>query len=123
MRGFALAIVMLLMAGLSLPGLARASEAVRDKDSFLSLVAGKDLRIGLYNLTLKVTPDGRINGSALGWAISGSWRWEDGYFCREMDWSGYAIPFNCQLVEAVNADRLRFTSDKGQGQSASFGLR
>ena len=125
MRGFILAMVMLILPALALPGLAQANafEPVRDKDAFLSLIKDKDLRIGLYNLTLKVTPDGRINGTALGWAISGSWRWEDGYFCRDMDWSGYAIPFNCQLVEAVDGSRVRFTSDRGQGQSASFGLR
>ncbi|MDO9638994.1 MAG: dihydrodipicolinate reductase [Pseudotabrizicola sp.] len=120
MRGLLLAMLVLV-----LPGLAQANafEPVRDKAVFLSLVKNKDLRIGLYNLTLKVTPDGRINGTALGWAISGSWRWEDGYFCRDMDWSGYAIPFNCQLVEARNGQDLRFTVDRGAGKSASFRLR
>ncbi|MDO8883165.1 MAG: dihydrodipicolinate reductase [Pseudotabrizicola sp.] len=108
-----------------LPALTLANTAgpIRDKTAFLSFVQGKELRIGLYNLSLKVTPDGKITGSALGWGISGNWVWQDGYFCRDMDWSGYAIPFNCQLVEAMDASRLRFTSDKGQGQSASFRLR
>jgi len=110
---------------LVLPGLALANPVgpIRDKAAFLSAVQGKELRIGLYNLSLQVTPDGKISGSALGWGITGSWAWQDGFFCRDMDWSGYAIPYNCQLVEAVDATRLRFTSDKGQGQSASFRLR
>ncbi|WP_103332161.1 dihydrodipicolinate reductase [Pseudotabrizicola formosa] len=120
MRRFLFAVLMVI-----LPGLAQANDysPVRDKDQFLSLVKDKDLRIGLYNLTLKVTPDGKINGTALGWAISGTWRWEDGYFCRDMDWSGYAIPFNCQLVETRDGRDLRFTVDKGAGSSASFRLR
>jgi hypothetical protein len=108
-----------------LPSLALANPAgpIRDKTAFLALIQGKELRIGLYNLSLEVTPDGKIVGSALGWGVSGNWFWQDGYFCRDMDWSGYAIPFNCQLVEAVDENRLRFISDKGQGQSASFRLR
>jgi hypothetical protein len=40
-----------------------------------------------------------------------------------MDWSGMAIDFNCQLVEANGAERLRFTVDKGTGDSATFRLR
>jgi hypothetical protein len=40
-----------------------------------------------------------------------------------MDWSGYEIPFNCQLVEALGDDRLRFTVDQGAGDSAEFRLR
>lgn len=120
MRHFILAVLML-----CLPGVAQANDfaPVRDKEAFLSLVKDKDLRIGLYNLTLKVTPDGKITGSALGWDISGNWKWEDGYFCRDMDWSGYAIPFNCQLVEERGGREVRFTVDKGKGNSASFRLR
>ena len=110
---------------LVLPTLALANTTgqIRDKATFLAAVNGKDLRIGLYNLYLRILPDGKINGSALGWGISGTWVWKDGYFCRTMDWSGYAIPYNCQVVEVLDAARLRFTSDKGQGQSASFRLR
>ncbi|MFN4155711.1 MAG: dihydrodipicolinate reductase [Paracoccaceae bacterium] len=110
---------------IALPSLTAASPPgpIREKDAFLSAVQGKALRIGLYNLSLKLTPDGKITGSALGWGITGNWSWQDGYFCRDIDWSGYAIPYNCQLVEAVDASRLRFTSDNGRGQSALFRLR
>lgn len=120
MRRLILALLLFVLPTLSF---AEPTGPIRDKDAFLALVQGKELRIGLYNLSLKLTPDGQITGSALGWGISGSWSWRDGYFCRDIDWSGYAIPYNCQLVEAVDASRLRFTSDKGQGQAASFRLR
>ena len=114
---FALAIFIGLM-----PQISAAFERVKDRTEFLSLVSGKELRIGLYNLTLRVSPDGKIDGSALGWGITGEWSWNDGYFCRRMDWSGYDIDYNCQLVEARDGV-LRFTSDKGAGMDASFRLR
>ncbi|MES2665435.1 MAG: dihydrodipicolinate reductase [Pseudomonadota bacterium] len=105
------------------PAQAADYAAVRDKAAFLSLVDGRELRIGLYDLSLRLTPDGAISGSALGWDITGSWAWKDGYFCREMDWSGTAIPYNCQLVEARGDTDIRFTVDQGAGQSAVLKLR
>ncbi len=110
---------------MSTPVLAAANDfqPVKDKDAFLSLVKDRELRITLYNLSLNVLPDGRIKGRALGWDITGKWSWQDGYFCREMDWSGMPIDFNCQLVEANGAERLRFTVDRGAGDSATFRLR
>ena len=79
--------------------------------------------MGLFGISLKVEPDGEIRGSAMGWDVTGTWEWQDGYFCREMDWSGYPIPKNCQLVEAKGDEAIRFTVDKGAGDSASFNLR
>jgi hypothetical protein len=98
-------------------------EPIKNKDDFLSLIQNRELRIGIYNLSLNVLPDGQIKGSALGWDITGKWQWQDGYFCREMDWSGMAIEYNCQLVEANGDERMRFTVDKGTGDSATFKLR
>lgn len=105
------------------PAAAELFVPVTEKTRFLDLIKDRELRIGLYNLSLNVLPDGRIDGSALGWKITGSWSWNDGYFCREMDWSGKEIGFNCQLVEAAGSDRLRFTVDQGKGDSAVFRLR
>jgi hypothetical protein len=107
----------------AMPAFAEDYAAVRDKSEFLSLIEGRDLRIGLYDLTLNLTPDGQIKGSALGWDISGTWSWQDGFFCREMDWSGKEIEYNCQLVEARGGDEMRFTVDRGEGRSAAFRLR
>ncbi len=110
--------------GLALPQTADAQQyrTVTDRGEFLELLAGKTLNIRLYNLSLNVTPDGNITGGALGWDVTGSWNWQDGFFCRQMDWGGDAIPYNCQLVE-VDGDKMRFTTDQGAGDSAVFGLR
>jgi hypothetical protein len=116
----ALSVVVFLTA---LPAQASDFSAIRDKAAFLSLVEGRDLQIGVYNLTLNLLADGEIRGSALGWDITGSWDWKDGYFCRQMDWSGMEIPYNCQLVETRDGEVIRFTVDKGTGDSASFKLR
>ena len=118
-------IALLCILTLAAPPLAAAEDfkPVKDKDRFLDLIKDRELRIGLYNLSINVLPDGRIDGSAMGWGITGQWTWKDGYFCREMDWSGMEIDYNCQLVEAQGAEKLRFTVDQGKGDSATFRLR
>lgn len=99
-----------------------AMEAISDRSTFMDALDGRELRIGLYGLSLKVTDDGRIAGSALGRTVTGDWSWQDGYFCREIMWGDREIPYNCQLVEA-QSDKMRFTTDRGAGDSASFSLR
>ncbi len=66
--------------------------------------------------------DGTIVGRAAGWGITGLWVWEDGYFCRDMDWSGTEIVYNCQLVE-VGGNRIRCTTDQGAGNDAVLRIR
>lgn len=105
------------------PAVAESYVPIKDQATFLSLVQGKELRNRLYGVRLNVLNNGIIDGAALGWDIDGSWTWQDGYFCREMSWGGDPIPYNCQLVEAVGDDQLRFTVDRGVGQSASFRLQ
>lgn len=101
---------------------AYAYTPVTDKDAFLSLMGGKNLTNRLYGVNLNVNPNGTIIGTGAGWEITGTWSWENGYFCREMNWGGDPIAYNCQLVEAQGSD-LRFTTDQGAGDSASFRLR
>jgi hypothetical protein len=118
-----IALALILIQATPLAAAADDFVPVKEKDRFLDLIKDRELRIGLYNLSLSVLPDGRIDGSALGWGITGNWTWKDGYFCREMDWSGTPISYNCQLVEAEGAEKLRFTVDQGRGDSATFRLR
>lgn len=95
---------------------------VTNKAEFLSFLGNKTLRDPLLRITLTIGQDGTISGTAVRWGVTGTWSWQDGFFCREMDWTGMAIPYNCQLVE-VDGDRMRFTVDQGAGASATFSLR
>lgn len=94
---------------------------VTDRDGFVELISGRDLtRLGIR---LKVTDSGRIVGRAFGRKISGNWAWNGSYFCRDLYANGDILDVNnCQTVE-VHGDTLRFTSDKGRGDSANLQLR
>ena len=48
---------------------------------FVELVSGKTLTRPL--IKLEVRPDGKITGKGARWAVTGSWTWRDGYFCRD----------------------------------------
>ncbi len=117
------ALVALAALAAALPAAAEGFSRISDRNDFVEAVSGKELRMGLFGISLKVEEDGEIRGSALGWDVTGRGEWQDGYFCREMDWSGYPIPKNCQLVEARGGEEIRFTVDRGAGDSASFKLR
>lgn len=117
------AILSLIFATAAAPAVADSYVPIKDQATFLSLIDGKELRNFFYGVRLNVYEDGQIAGAAVGWEIEGSWTWQDGYFCREMIWGGDLIPYNCQLVEARGEDRMRFTVDRGAGDSASFRLK
>ena len=116
-----LTIVLLSIMG---AGAAASSELapIKERDLFIDYIDGRNLTIRLYGLTLNVTDDGRIEGRAIGRPITGTWSWQDGYFCREMVWGERPIEYNCQLVEA-SGSTMRFTTDRGDGNYADFRLR
>ena len=87
----------------------------------MSVIQDRDLtRLGIR---VKVTDRGQIVGRAFGKKVTGAWRWRNGYFCRDLYWGGSELDLgNCQLVE-VKGNSVRFTSDKGTGDSAALRLR
>lgn len=101
------------------PVAAQEFAPITSRDTFLSTIADRTLRLGRFGVNIVVRSDGAIDGSAVGWPLTGSWSWQDGYFCRDMDWSGTPIPYNCQLVELAG-NQVRFTVDQGVGDSATF---
>lgn len=108
----------LALAGVAAPALADY-EPIRDRSEFLGVVTQGDLtRMGIR---VTVTPDGGIKGRAFGRDVTGAWTWEDGYFCRDLAWGETSFGYNCQEV-ARDGRSVRFTSDKGTGQSASLRL-
>lgn len=95
-------------------------QKVANQSQFVKLVSGKTLTRAL--IELRVTQDGRIEGTGVRWDVTGSWSWQDGYFCRDLFWGGDNLGYNCQEVR-VQENRVRFISDKGKGQSAVFRLK
>lgn len=100
--------------------MAAVAERVTSRDDFISLVDQR--RLTSMGITLIVSPDGRIGGSAFGSAVSGEWTWEKGWFCRSLAWGSRNWPRNCQLV-VRDGDKLRFTSDQGSGDSATLRIK
>lgn len=106
---------------LFLPVSAWAEYVVLSKrDNFLSVIEGKDLKRPL--IRLQVRPDGTITGKAAAMKVTGTWVWEDRYFCRVLYWGGKTFEHNCQEV-ALNGDKIRFTTEKGAGEFADFTLK
>lgn len=115
------AILLALPLGLTLATAAGAEtfQRIDDRNGFLSLV--KDRTLKRLGVRLEVTGDGRIIGSAFGRAVTGAWRWENGYFCRDLYYGKEDLGPNCQLVQ-VRGQTMRFTADRGQGIHADLRL-
>lgn len=116
LRSFLLVCVMMLLGQSASADFA----TVKDRESFVRLVMGKVLARPL--IRLQVSEDGQISGKGLRRDVTGQWTWKSGYFCRDLYWGNDDLGYNCQQVQAAGS-RIRFTSDKGAGQSAVFDLR
>lgn len=81
------------------------------------IAAGKTLSRPL--IKIEVRKNGGISGIGATWEVTRDWTWKDGYFCRNLYWGGDELRCNCQEV-AVKDGRVRFTSDRGAGDSVEF---
>lgn len=123
MKAAALSLGIALLA--TAPAVAEQFTPIPDENAFLSTVVGKDLRLKGYGpivVRLNVKPDGEITGRGLGWPVTGAWRWQDGLFCRDLNWGGSDLGQNCQAV-LVQGQTIRFVSDAGKGDYADFALQ
>ncbi len=109
-----------LLAVFALPAAAEEFRVVDDRSAFVRLVEGRKLtRMGIK---LDVRTSGEIEGQAFGKPVTGAWRWNGGYFCRDLYFGNKDLGPNCQLVK-VSGDTLRFIADRGAGQYADLQLR
>lgn len=113
---FAAAALALLAAS---SALAEGFHTVQSRSGFVELVHGKSLTRSGVNLA--VTPGGEIRGEAFGRQVTGAWRWDGGYFCRDLTFGKRNLGANCQLVQ-VRGNTMRFISDRGAGQYADLRL-
>lgn len=101
-----------------------AFERISDAQEFTRLIEGRVLtRFGIRLEVLAEDPaSGQISGRGFGYPVTGAWRWDSGYFCRDLDWGGSDLGFNCQAV-LRDGGTVRFVSDRGAGDFADFRLR
>ncbi|MFN3969839.1 MAG: dihydrodipicolinate reductase [Gemmobacter sp.] len=93
---------------------------VSSKGDFVGLVSGKALtRMGV---TLKVLPEGKIEGRAFGQTVTGAWNWNGGLFCRDLTFGRRNLGPNCQVVQK-KGDTIRFIADEGRGDFADLRIR
>ncbi|OWU86266.1 hypothetical protein ATO6_05375 [Oceanicola sp. 22II-s10i] len=102
------------------PSLAEAERRIDKRSEFINIVEGRKLTY--LGVSLRVFRDGRITGRAFGREVTGSWNWQDGFFCRTLNWGDKPFDRNCQKVDAGDSG-VRFTSDRGTGQTAKLSLR
>ena len=93
---------------------------IKDKNTFIVAVKDKTLKRPL--IRLKVTEDGKITGRAAMLSVTGQWTWENSYFCRDLFWGSRNLGYNCQQVSR-SGKKIRFTSDKGEGDFADFTVK
>ncbi len=93
---------------------------IYQREDFIEAISGRELKRPLIKLS--VSEKGSIHGRALTTPLRGTWKWQDGYFCRDLFWGKRDLGYNCQQVSLMN-NKIRFTSDKGQGDFADFTLR
>ena len=94
-------------------------QLVTEESEFRALISGKDLK--RFAISLSVQPDGQITGKGYGRKVTGDWRWESGYFCRDLFWGKTDLGFNCQKV-LRNGETLRFIENRGTGRYADLRL-
>ncbi|MBN2905326.1 MAG: dihydrodipicolinate reductase [Rhodobacteraceae bacterium] len=108
-----------LIALAATPLRAEGFHTIESRSGFLGLVDGRSLtRTGV---SLAVTPGGEIIGQAFGRPITGAWRWDGRYFCRDMSFGTRKLGQNCHLVQ-VRGRVLRFIGDRGAGDRADLRL-
>ncbi len=113
--------ILLSIAFLATPVAAQAEfSPVTERSQFVSLIENNDLT--RFGIRVEVTTDGRIKGRAFGRNVSGAWKWNGDYFCRNLYWGSMDLGANCQAVRR-NGATLRFISDQGTGQQADLYLR
>ncbi|NNK67294.1 MAG: hypothetical protein HKO95_11210 [Rhodobacteraceae bacterium] len=67
-----------------------------------------------------ILPDGAIEGTWYGNTLTGTWRWEDGYFCRALT-APRPAPEDCQEWSVAN-DRAKLVRNRGAGDATIYAL-
>jgi hypothetical protein len=95
-------------------------ERIDDAGAFLDRVAGEPMRFDDGGV-LVARPDGTLTGSFDGVAPQGTWRFENGRFCRTVSIGAQDFPQLCQLVEVKNGTLRLLELDGALSAEAELG--
>ncbi|PLX39202.1 MAG: hypothetical protein C0606_01280 [Hyphomicrobiales bacterium] len=68
-----------------------------------------------------VNNDGTLNGTWHGKTLTGTWRWDDAFFCRVLT-APRPAPEDCQQW-ALADDKARLVRERGTGKTADYVVR
>ena len=109
-----------LAACLSIPQVAAADSnaTIATEQEFRETAVGKKL-VSKHGYVI-VRDDGTLTGEFGNKELTGTWNWEDEYYCRSAKLGKKDIGDDCQVVE-VSGDGVIFVRKKGKGKkSASY---
>lgn len=94
------------------------AEEITTKAQFLEQIAGR--KLVQEDSWVVLTADGKVNGQgpAKG-EITGTWVWNETYYCRDITVDGVTFPHDCETVTR-DGDTVTFTHEKGEGIEVSW---
>lgn len=104
------------------PILACADEdfvAIKSAVQFQKFLGDKTLRHGHAYVT--ITKDGKLDGRMLAGKFWGTWKFQNGLFCRSLQDLDLYPPHNCETV-AVSGSKAKLTSNRGLGTARIFDI-
>ena len=107
--------ITLFLAAFAAPAFAE-SQIVTEKD-FRDTVVGKPIRLG-PDVVFTINADNTISGDVDGRSATGTWNFDDGFWCRKIIVED-VFTEDCQLW-VVDGEDLIITRDRGRGESFRY---
>lgn len=90
---------------------------ISDEETFRKAIVGRTVALQ-DGANMTINADNTITGAVDGEVVTGTWSFEDGYWCRTIT-LGDIFTEDCQLW-VVDGDRLVITRDRGNGESFAW---
>lgn len=97
-------------------------ERIASKEQYLELVAGRVAQMKGSNFSSTAFADGTMKGGGGDRKLSGTWTWEDGFFCREGTIGSDVLKRDCQIIE-ISGDTLKVKRNRGEGENVVLQLK
>ncbi len=111
------------LLALAVPNIALAENWKRIKSEAQFRALAVDRKSVNQHGWVLVKSDGSMTGKISGQGkVVGKWAWGNGFFCRNINIGTTKLGQNCQTVHA-SGNKVRFTRDKGKGQTSDWVLQ